>query len=73
MGDGKMFNRRNPLPKDRRTNPDFEEVARILRSLADPYRPELHYMRGPGPKWHAKHRSAAPEAPAFPGLARFKG
>jgi hypothetical protein len=18
------------------------------------YRPELHYMRGPGPKWHAK-------------------
>lgn len=21
-----------------------------------PYRPELHYMRGRGPKWHAKHR-----------------
>jgi hypothetical protein len=21
----------------------------------NPYRPELHYMRGPGPKWHAKH------------------
>jgi hypothetical protein len=21
----------------------------------DPYRPELHYMRGPGPAWHAKH------------------
>jgi len=20
-----------------------------------PYRPELHYMRGPGPAWHAKH------------------
>jgi len=19
------------------------------------YRPELHYMRGPGPAWHAKH------------------
>jgi hypothetical protein len=19
------------------------------------YRPERHYMRGPGPKWHAKH------------------
>jgi hypothetical protein len=19
------------------------------------YRPEDHYMRGPGPKWHAKH------------------
>jgi hypothetical protein len=22
------------------------------------YRPELHYMRGPGPKWHAKHDRA---------------
>jgi hypothetical protein len=21
----------------------------------DSYSPELHYMRGPGPKWHAKH------------------
>lgn len=24
----------------------------------DPYRPERHYMRGPGPKWHEKHRAA---------------
>jgi hypothetical protein len=22
----------------------------------DPYRPELHYMQGPGPKWREKHR-----------------
>ena len=26
-----------------------------LRTLFDTYRPELHYMRGPGPKWRAKH------------------
>ena len=26
-----------------------------VRSVFDPYRPELHYMRGPGPKWRAKH------------------
>ena len=27
-----------------------------LRSwLFDTYRPELHYMRGPGPKWREKH------------------
>ena len=26
-----------------------------LRDLSDPYRPERHYMRGPGPKWRAKH------------------
>jgi hypothetical protein len=23
--------------------------------LFDGYRPELHYMRGPGPRWHEKH------------------
>jgi hypothetical protein len=27
-----------------------------LRRLHDPYRPELHYMRGPGPKWREKNR-----------------
>ena len=30
----------------------------LARSLFDPYRPELHYMRGPGPKWRAKHAPA---------------
>jgi len=24
-----------------------------------PYRPELHYMRGPGPAWHAKYGAQA--------------
>jgi hypothetical protein len=24
----------------------------------NPYRPELHYMRGPGPAWHAKHTAS---------------
>jgi hypothetical protein len=27
-----------------------------IGTVSNPYRPELHYMRGPGPKWHAKHR-----------------
>ena len=27
------------------------------QEIFDPYRPELHYMRGPGPKWHEKHRA----------------
>jgi hypothetical protein len=27
----------------------------IAATLADNYRPELHYMRGPGPKWCEKH------------------
>jgi hypothetical protein len=25
------------------------------------YRPERHYMRGPGPKWHEKHGLQCPE------------
>jgi hypothetical protein len=33
----------------------------LIRDLVDPYRPELHYMRGPGPKWHAKHDGMMPE------------
>jgi hypothetical protein len=29
---------------------------RLIKTASDPYRPELHYMRGPGPRWHAKHQ-----------------
>jgi hypothetical protein len=28
---------------------------RLVKMACEPYRPELHYMRGRGPKWHAKH------------------
>ena len=34
----------------------------LAKDLFDPYRPELHYMRGPGPRWRAKH--AQPSAGA---------
>ena len=27
----------------------------LTKDFSDPYRPELHYMRGPGPKWREKH------------------
>jgi hypothetical protein len=37
---------------------DLAYPFRTLQILFDPYRPELHYMRGPGPKWHAKHDAA---------------
>jgi len=33
----------------------LDAIARRWRWLRDPYRPELHYMRGPGPKWREKH------------------
>ena len=37
-----------------------ETWRRAVAHLGDPYRPELHYMRGPGPKWQAKHRTQGP-------------
>jgi hypothetical protein len=35
------------------------ELWQIFRDICHPYRPELHYMRGPGPKWHAAHAPVA--------------
>jgi hypothetical protein len=32
---------------------------RLTQALSAPYRPELHYMRGPGPKWREKHAPGA--------------
>jgi len=29
----------------------------VVLKLPDRYHPERHYMRGPGPKWLAKHRN----------------
>ena len=43
---------------DGRSRP-FAEIRSFWRQFFarafDPYRPELHYMRGPGPAWRAKH------------------
>jgi hypothetical protein len=44
-----------PKPK-RGLAAELDDLVRTLSNrLFDSYRPELHYMRGPGPKWHAKH------------------
>ena len=34
---------------------------RLTHALSDPYHPERHYMRGPGPKWREKHAAKRPE------------
>jgi hypothetical protein len=47
---------------------ELADVLRLLKSLFDPYHPERHYMRGPGPKWYAKHGGAAAEPHPAPGL-----
>ncbi len=58
----------------------IELVVKMSRSVVDSvgsgrrYEPSKHYMRGPGPKWHAKHRPASPsyDAVSVAGLVRIK-
>ena len=40
-------------------------LRQLVGCLFDPYQPELHYMRGPGPKWREKHLAQ----PAAAGVA----
>ena len=49
-----VSNARRTLPRSQ----VLSDVCKTLKGLFDPYRPELHYMRGPGPKWLAKHGSS---------------
>jgi hypothetical protein len=49
------------MPKSSKTVPNLRRAIiaswrGLTRGLFDPYRPELHYMRGPGPKWREKHQ-----------------
>jgi len=46
---------------------DLSKAVRLLwRTFGEgsgSYRPDLHYMRGPGPKWHAKYGGLATKTP----------
>jgi hypothetical protein len=48
---------------------DFWRTLR--RDAFGAYRPELHYMRGPGPKWREKHAPAAAPQPSLAGAMRI--
>ena len=42
----------------------------VTSDLFNEYRPERHYMRGPGPKWRAKHaRNTVTAEPDLGGMA----
>jgi hypothetical protein len=45
-----------------------------MRKPSEHYRPELHYMRGPGPKWREKHgTNLRNDAGPLSELAKAKG
>ena len=50
-----MFAHSSLLPLRQGLQEILTRYRKLIRRAYDPYRPELHYMRGPGPKWHAKH------------------
>jgi hypothetical protein len=50
---------------------EFKAFWRLFFIRAfDPYRPELHYMRGPGPAWRAKHQALSPAVQSMVGEIR---
>jgi hypothetical protein len=56
----------------------LRELRRTVGEATGSYRPDLHYMRGPGPKWHAKYdglaaKSAPTAAPSGPTLQDIAG
>jgi hypothetical protein len=70
-----MASMANPEAAARSPRASFTATFRtFVRDLFDDYRPERHYMRGPGPKWREKHApkpatAAAPQPlkPLYPG------
>ncbi|MCP3472504.1 hypothetical protein NLM33_19515 [Bradyrhizobium sp. CCGUVB1N3] len=54
----------HPVPAGAGGSTLFAELrafwVRFFVTAFNPYRPELHYMRGPGPAWRAKHGMDAP-------------
>jgi hypothetical protein len=70
--------RKSPTKRDAmqtRTDAGFALIRTLLRRAAgraqslrkligQPYRPEKHYMRGPGPKWREKVAHGGPQRPS---------
>jgi hypothetical protein len=51
------------MPLCQRLNVIMTKWHGLIQTARNPYRPELHYMRGPGPKWYAKHQGRTENGP----------
>jgi hypothetical protein len=43
---------------------------KLLRDFLSPYQPELHYMRGPGPRWREKHGAVSTRDGGIPAVGQ---
>ena len=50
-------------PLCQRLNVVMTRLRGLIQIARNPYRPELYYMRGPGPKWYAKHQGRTENGP----------
>ena len=71
---GTVWRKWNCVMASNKTAPSIgKAVADLWRSVTTDlfggYQPERHYMRGPGPKWHAKHARPAVSEPDLGGMA----
>ena len=41
----------------------LDAITTRVQGAFDSYRPELHYMRGPGPRWREKHGTNGHDRP----------
>ena len=46
----------SPTALRQRLNVIMTRLRGLIQIARNPYRPELYYMRGPGPKWYAKNQ-----------------
>ena len=51
------------MPLSQRLNVFMARWLRLIQIARNHYRPELHYIRGPGPKWYAKHQGRTENGP----------
>jgi hypothetical protein len=55
--------RRSSTPVCRGFKVIMTRCVGLIQIASNPYRPELHYMRGPGPKWYAKYQGRTEKDP----------
>ena len=61
------------IPLFQGPNAIIAKWRKLVPSVCDSYRPELHYMRGPGPKWFAKNGTYQSGGPGMSALAPLLG
>jgi hypothetical protein len=58
-----IFTQFSTTPLSQRLNVILTRWHGLIKIASKAYRPEHHYMRGPGPKWYEKHQGRIENEP----------